>query len=499
MSADVRDEIELLLRARTALLTIESVEEQRVRDLVRQAAITVGLPYHRWTLGQGLVVNGANAMYDTKQPEPMLRALADWQGDGVFHLEDLEPFLDTPAIRRGLKDALHARGTARRTVVVSGATLKLPADLAALGARVRWHLPSDLDLERVIARVVHDLSRSMQVAVLLQPDEMKDLIVQLRGLTVHEAERAVARAVADDLALTTNDLPGIVAIKREMLEEGGALELVGLDRKAPPPAAGLGRLRAWLDMRRRAFTREAEQFGLKPPRGMLLLGVQGCGKSLAARLTACLFDLPLVRLETGRLYDKYIGESEKRLDAALKAVERMSPCVLWIDEIEKALASGGDGHADGGLGARLTGRLLTWLQEREGAVFVVATCNDARRLPPELMRKGRFDEVFFVDLPTPEERVAILAVHLEARQRDPAAFDCLPLAMAADGFSGAELEQAVVGGLHRAFAEGVDLASRHLADEIAATRPLAVLRREEVQALRDWAAERTVPAGGAPA
>ena len=494
MGGDTRDELELLLRARTPLVTIDAIEETRVRDVVRQAAIAVGVPYHRWTLGQGLLLGAGSALYDTKLPEPMLRALAGLDGDGVYHLEDLGPFLGEPAVRRALKDLVQARGTARRTLVLTGAGLDVPRDLAALGARVRWHLPSDVDLERVVARVVNDLSRSLQVAVRLDPGEMRELIVRLRGLTLHEAERAVGRAVADDMALTREDLEGITAVKREVLEEGGALELVPLDRERPPAAAGLGRLRTWLEMRRGAFAPEARAFGIDAPRGLLLLGVQGCGKSLSARWTACLLDLPLLRLETGRLFDKYIGESEKRLDRALAAIARMAPCVLWIDEIEKALASGGDAHADGGLSSRLTGRLLTWMQERDEGVFVVATCNDATRLPPELMRKGRFDEVFFVDLPTEAERAAILAVHLDAKGRDPRGFDLPRLARAAEGFSGAELEQAVRGGLHRAFAAGCELATEDIEAEIASTRPLAVLRREDVEALRAWARERAVPA-----
>ncbi|MGE0191294.1 MAG: AAA family ATPase [Planctomycetota bacterium] len=495
MASETLREIELLLRARSPLLFIEAAEEGRVRDIVRRAALTVGVPYHRWTLGSGLVVAGGSPLYDTKDPAAALRAIAGWPEDAVFHLEDLGPSLEAPAIRRAVKDVVHERGSKRRTLVITGTSLTIPADLAPLGARVPWSLPDDVELERVIARVVNDLSRTMHVQVRLPPQDQRELIRRLRGLTVHEAERAVGRAVADDLALTSEDLETVTIVKREVLEAGGALELVTLDPDAPPRAAGLGRLWTWVDRRKNAFGEEARAFGLTTPRGILLLGVQGCGKSLAARVVAWKLRFPLLRLEAGRLFDKYIGESEKRLDRALAAVERMAPCVLWIDEIEKALASGGDGHADGGLSTRLVGRLLTWLQERKAPVFVVATCNDPRALPPELMRKGRFDEVFFVDLPSEADRAAIFALHLQRRGRDPATFDLVRAARAASGFSGAEVEQAVVGALHRAFATGLDVATDDLVAEIEETRPLSLLRREEVQALRAWARERAVPAG----
>ena len=495
MSGETLHEIELLLRARSPLLFIEATEEGRVRDVVRRAAMTVGLPYHRWTLGQGLAIAGGGPLYDTKDPAAALRAIAGWRDEAVFHLEDLAPSLDDPTIRRAVKDVVHERGGARRTMVITGTSLAIPADLAPLGARVAWALPDDVELERVIARVVNDLSRTIHVQVRLTPEDQRELVRRLRGLTVHEAERAVGRAVADDLALTADDLDTVTVVKREVLEAGGALELVTLDPQAPPRAAGLARLWTWIERRKNAFGEEAQAFGLTTPRGLLLLGVQGCGKSLAARVVAWKLGFPLLRLEAGRLFDKYIGESEKRLDRALAAVERMAPCVLWVDEIEKALASGGDGHADGGLSTRLVGRLLTWLQERQAAVFVVATCNDPRALPPELMRKGRFDEVFFVDLPSEEERAAILAVHLERRGRPAARFDLVSAARTAEGFSGAELEQAVVGALHRAFATGLDVETGDLLAEIRETRPLSQLRREEVEALRAWARERAVPAG----
>jgi SpoVK/Ycf46/Vps4 family AAA+-type ATPase len=266
------------------------------------------------------------------------------------------------------------------------------------------------------------------------------------------------------------------------------------EREGLDDVGDLRGLKAWLEKRRKAFTPEAKEFGIPAPRGILLLGVQGCGKSLAAKAVAKTWGLPLLRLEPGRLFDKFIGESEKNLDRALATAERMAPCVLMIDEIEKGFASVVSSESDGGLSRRILGRLLGWLQEREAPVFLVATCNQITALPTELMRKGRFDEIFFIDLPALDERRQIFTVHLTHRHRDPAAFDLAALAEASDGFSGAEIEQAVVSALYTAFARGGELATEHILEEIKATRPLSVTRAEDVASLREWARGRAVPA-----
>jgi len=257
---------------------------------------------------------------------------------------------------------------------------------------------------------------------------------------------------------------------------------------------GLRALKAWLERRRDALTPEAKKFGVEAPRGILLLGVQGCGKSLAAKAVAKSWGLPLLRLEPGRLFDKFIGESEKNLDRALATAERMAPCVLMIDEIEKGFASVVSSDSDGGLSRRILGRLLGWMQERAAPVFLVATCNQITALPPELMRKGRFDEIFFIDLPGADERRQIFAIHLTRRHRDPKGFDLDALASASEGFSGAEIEQAVVAALYTAFARRTELSTEHILEEIKATKPLSVTRAEEIEALREWAQGRAVPA-----
>jgi SpoVK/Ycf46/Vps4 family AAA+-type ATPase len=315
----------------------------------------------------------------------------------------------------------------------------------------------------------------------------------LRGLSCTQAERVIASAVLDDFALTAEDLPRMIESKRTLLGSQGCLEAIAVDF-SPDDIGGLENLKAWLKLRRGGFTREAREFGLEPPRGLLMLGVPGCGKSLCAKVVAADWKMPLLRLDPGVLYQKYIGESESQLRQALAQAEAMAPCVLWIDEIEKAFASAAAASADGGLSKRMFGTLLSWMQDHRHPIFIIATANDISALPPELMRKGRFDEVFFVDLPQADIRAEVLGIHLRRRNRDPAQFKLADLALAAEGFSGSELEQAVVSGLFNAFSRGATLGDAHLLEEIRKTRPLSVLNAERVAELRHWAANRCVPA-----
>jgi SpoVK/Ycf46/Vps4 family AAA+-type ATPase len=299
--------------------------------------------------------------------------------------------------------------------------------------------------------------------------------------------------VLRDLALTRDDLQHVVDMKKELFQKDGVIDFIAGDDTLGS-VGGFARLKAWLAKRQRAFTAEAREFGIVPSKGILLLGVQGCGKTLLAKAVAQDWGLPLLKMEPGRLYDKYIGESERNFDKALSVAEGMAPCVLMIDELEKGFSSVASSEADAGLSRRVFGRLLGWLQDRKAPVFVVATSNHIDQLPPELVRKGRFDEIFFIDLPDHAERVQIFTIHLAKRKRDPKAFDLDALASAAEGFSGAEIEQAVVAGLYTAFDARTELATAHIVEELGATRPLSVTRREEVDALRAWALERAVPA-----
>ena len=286
------------------------------------------------------------------------------------------------------------------------------------------------------------------------------------------------------------DLPELSRLKFDLLNRDGVLHFE-YETAAFADVAGLTRLKRWVEQRRAIFLGENKVEGLDPPKGLLLLGVQGCGKSLAAKAIAGSFGVPLVRLDFGALYNKFHGETERNLRESLKNAEALAPCVLWCDEIEKGLATS---DSDDGVSRRVLGALLTWMAERKHPVFLVATANDVSRLPPELLRKGRFDEIFFIDLPAADARHAIFRVHFDKRKLDHNDVDLDALVAASEGFSGAEIEQGIVAALYAAHADGVPLQQRHLVSELKATRPLSVLMAEPVQQLREWAKTRTVSA-----
>jgi SpoVK/Ycf46/Vps4 family AAA+-type ATPase len=371
----------------------------------------------------------------------------------------------------------------------------LPDAVRRFTVPLRLPLPEAAELERVVRDTFYHVRDTgyMEVTSTLTKRDMEQIVNTLRGLTCAEAARVIGAAIHDDYALTPDDLPRIIEAKRNLLQSTGCLESVTVNVSVDE-VGGLDNLKRWLARRRGGMTSRARAFGLEPPRGILLLGVQGCGKSLCARVVAADWGMPLLRMDPGVLYQKYIGETENRLREALAQAESMAPAVLWIDEIEKAFASAGAESADGGLSQRMFGTLLSWMQDHRSPIFIVATANNLTALPPELMRKGRFDEVFFVDLPSATARRQILGIHLRRRKRDPERFGLDALAAVTEGFSGAEIEQMVLSALYEAFASGVELTDQHLLAEARATRPLSVLMGERVRQLRAWGEGRCVPA-----
>jgi len=354
-------------------------------------------------------------------------------------------------------------------------------------------LPDEKELDALVRETVRHLREEQPVEVKVPRSAFQTLVKNLRGLSRRQAVQIVSDCIRDDARFIESDLNTVLARKRQMLSEGGLLEYV----ETPTDLAdvgGLERLKQWLTRREGVWTEEAKTFGLPEPRGILLLGVQGAGKSLCAKAIATGWHKPLLRMDVGALYDRYVGESERRLRDTLRQAEAMAPIILWIDEIEKAFASAASRSIDGGLSQRMFATLLTWMQEHRAAVFLVATANDIEALPPELLRKGRFDEIFFVDLPGDAARRAIFAIHLRKRGRNPEAFDLEALVAASGGFSGAEIEQAVVSGLYSAFAAKTGLDTPRLIDALRGSPPLSVVMADRVEALRQWAAKRCVPA-----
>jgi SpoVK/Ycf46/Vps4 family AAA+-type ATPase len=495
MSENIRD-LELLVLSRTPIIAIESAEEERVRGHVDNLARRQRLPWFEWKATAGLQRAGLpDPMYDTQKPQQALKTMVEMRVEALFLFHDLQKYFDDPAILRALRDIGQQFGADRRTLILCAPDLPLPAELRASASLIRLELPTPGELKELALRTLKDLGAPQRVRIELSVPELGQLVESLRGLTLLEAQRALLRAALDDAKITREDVRHIQALKKSLIARDGILELV------PPDAGlqqvgGLDALKAWLRTRGQAFSPEAARYGLEPPRGVLLIGVQGCGKSLTAKAIAAEWALPLLRLDAGALYDKFVGESEKNLRRGLDTAEAMAPCILWIDEIEKGM-SGREGSAsDGGLSRRLFGAFVSWLQERRAPVFVAATANDIAALPPELLRKGRFDEIFFVDLPDEAARRSIFAVHLARRRQDPGGFDLPALARAAEGWSGAEIEAAVVSSLYHAFAERRPPRTGHVLAALSATVPLSRTFREAIDALRAWARGRAVPAAG---
>ena len=494
MDHDPLHDFELLIRSRYGALLVESAEEERAEELVERAAWQLQLPLFVWRRATGLSRKGApNGVYGTQDPRAGLDHVISSELPALYVFHGLGPELEKPEVADRLREAGRRLAGHSGAVVLTGASIRLPESLRTEVGLVHLPMPTREDYANLQRRVVQDLGTHMGIEVSLTPADQDHLLANLQGLTLSEAEKLLTRLVVEDGRLDANDIKRVVEAKRDLVEQDGLLEyqpsVQSLDQ-----IADLVRLKEWLE-KRRLFMEDPQRavdFGLEFPRGVLLVGVPGCGKSLCAKAVAAAWALPLVKLDPGALYDKYIGETEQNFRRAMGSAERLAPLVLWIDELEKAFAAGGD--EDGGTSQRVLGTFLSWLQERRGDVFVVATANDVQRLPAELLRKGRFDETFFVDLPDETARAAILEIHLRKRKQAPDGFDLARLARESEGYSGAELEQVVVSALYTAFSAKTTLTTELLLDELRHMPPIASTAREKIAFLREWAAGRTVPA-----
>jgi SpoVK/Ycf46/Vps4 family AAA+-type ATPase len=494
LASEAFADLELLIRSRYGLIHIDTVEEERAQLLLRHVADRLTLPFFTWSRTRGICRDGhANGIYDTQDPAQALAHVAGAQLAALYHFPAFDGIAGSDLLAQRLKDAAAELGRRHGALVLTGTGIEFPDSVRRLVAVMPLPAPTPAELRALIHAIARDVGRRGPARIELDPSDEARLISALRGLTLLEAEKVLTRAIVEDGRLTADDIAHVIDAKKQIVEREGVLEYYPAEQSLAEVADMAG-LKDWLRKRRLMLTdpERAAAFGLTFPRGLLLIGVPGCGKSLCARTVAGEWELPLLRMDTGGLYNRFVGETENNFRRAMRTAEAVAPCVLFIDELEKAFASGG--AEDGGVSMRVLGTFLTWLQERQADVFVVATANDVSKLPPEFLRKGRFDEIFFVDLPDAATRAEILAIHLRRRGQDPAAHDLAVIATAARGFSGAELEQVVVAGLYTAFADGVELSTQHLLREAAATRPLAVMMAERIQTLRDWARERTVPA-----
>jgi len=481
----------LLVASRYPLVVADESDESRFLSLLRGQAEKLGVPVWTWSSTQGLARDGMEGQYGTRDAVKAVEFVSQVTEPAVFVFLDVASSLDEPVLVRGFKD-LAQRERPGQTLILAGAQLKTPPDLAGLAAKWTLSPPTEEELEALIRRIAADLSARGVIPAPIPEERIGPLAESLRGLSSAEAEQVIRRTALDSGSLATESLGAAREAKANVLGSGGVVELVGAGNVTLAGVGGMAHLKEWLRVRGRAFEPAAKAFGLDPPRGVLLTGVPGCGKSFLAKTLARTWNLPLVLLDPGSLYAPYIGESEEHLRQSLDSVQAMAPVVLWIDELEKGFATGGEN--DGGVAMRILGTFLRWMQDREAGAFIVATSNDVQKLPPELLRKGRFDEIFFVDLPSPPERSEIFRLQLGRRKRDAKEFDLDRLAAASEGFSGAEIEASVVAALYSCYADGVDLSTDRLVEELGRTEPLSKTRAEDIEALRAWAKERAVPA-----
>ena len=420
--------------------------------------------------------------------------------EAVFLLKDFHRHMESAVVVRRLRDVGQKFSTNRRTLILTAPSISMPPELESLVEYVDLPLPDPQRLRQIVEETFKRLSKAHTLQLKLDGSGVDAMAANLRGLTEEEAERAISQTLVARYALCPETITDVLEAKKELLRHSGMLEFIDTFENMAS-VGGLDNLKRWLAQRRGAWEDAAREFGLEPPRGVIILGVQGCGKSMCARAIAGEWKLPRVKFDTAAVYDKYIGETEKRIQKVFQVAEGLAPCVLWIDELEKVLAGSGPDSAsvDAGVSSRILAAFLGWMQERKAPVFVAATCNNVTALPPELIRKGRFDELFFVDLPNQSERKQIFAIQLNRRKRNPSEFDLDRIAAAAKGYSGAEIDAAVQTALYAAYSSKQPLSVQALLDALKGTVPLSTTRAEDIQALREWARTRAVPASVADA
>lgn len=494
MSNRVEQELETLIRARYPLLYIVSWEEKRVEDALRSICTSRGKRMFTWTVTQGLVQSPTARDKQTRSPMAALDFIETSTEPAVFLLKDFHSFISDTEVTRRLRDLNIALKTTYTTLVILAPMLKLPPELEKDVTVIDYQLPSLEDLDRLLENIIQSVKHNPQIDTKLAVDEREHLLEAALGLTANEAENVFARSLVERRKF---DVQIILTEKEQIIRKSGMLEYYRV-QEGMENVGGLDSLKDWMGKRTQAFGQRAREFGLPAPKGILLLGVQGCGKSLCSKAIASQWRLPLLRLDVGRIFGGIVGQSEDNMRRAIRTSESIAPCILWLDELEKGFSgTQSSGISDGGTTARVFASFITWLQEKTAPVFVVATANRIEDLPPELLRKGRFDEIFFVDLPGAAERKDIFRIHLQKRKRDPALFDLDKLAAVSTGFSGAEIEQCIVGAMYDAFDEAREVTNDDVVKNVELSIPLSRTMEEQIEELREWARTRARPASSA--
>lgn len=500
---DREEELEVLIRAKYPILYIVAWEERRIEQNLRQVAANLRKKLYGWTITDGIVQ--LDVLYSAPPVDPATRSplraldyIAASQESAIFLLKDLHPFLnddqpapDQPVIVRRLRDITKQLKETRKTLAILSPMLRFPPELEKDITVLDYALPTAEELDQSLDRVVRSAREFSGVRLDIDDETREKVVKAAQGLTCTEAENVFAKSLVMARSL---DLDVIVAEKKQIIRRSQILEYFEATEDLAS-VGGMLLLKDWLAKRSLAFSERARQFGLPEPRGLLLLGVQGAGKSLVAKAIASQWQLPLLRLDLGQVFSELVGSSEHNMRTALRLAESVAPCLLWLDELEKGLAGAVSSHrSDAGTTARVFGTFLTWMQEKTAPVFVVATSNDISILPPEALRKGRFDEIFFIDLPMIDERREIFSIHLARRGRDPKNFDLNELARQSEGFSGAEIEQAVISALYDAFEAGHELVDQDMYNNLASSVPLSQTMDYQINTLRTWAQSHARPA-----
>jgi len=490
-SAD--ENIELLIRARYPVIYIESYEEDRVIPTIKKICERRGKEYCEWACTEGFSTTKEGKRKvdgSTRDPVAALEHVMKSKLNAVYLLKDFHPFLNDYSVVRKLRDTSNSLKSSYKTIIILSPVLRIPRELEKEVTVVDFPLPDREELKEILGHMVKLVHRDPKIKVDLTDEDTDNLVQAALGLTASEAKQAFAKAIVCDASLSSADVSMILTEKEQIVRKAGYLEYFRA-REEFNEIGGLDLLKKWMKKRGRAFGEDARKFGLPAPKGVLLVGVQGCGKSLTAKAVSGLWQVPLLRMDIGKLFSGVVGSSEENVRRAIQNAEAVAPCILWIDEIEKGLSGvRSSAFSDAGTTSRVFGTIITWMQEKTAAVFIIATANDISQLPPEMMRKGRFDEMFFVDLPCLDERREIFAIHLRKKRREPDIFDLDMLSQVSVGFSGAEIEQAIVSAMFDAFDAETELKDQHIEKAIRETVPLSRTMKENIEALRLWAKSR---------
>lgn len=439
---------------------------------------------YKWSITNGLENPDGSFLGEFKDPIKVLEYILQSDINGIFVMKDYHPYLNEPVVIRKLRDVAHSLKTSMKNVVFLSPVLKVPVELEKEISVVDYNLPGKEEIGQIVKSISESIGEADKLEISKNPMLLQKVVEAALGLTAEEAENVFAKSLVQ-----TGDfnLKIILSEKEQIIRKSGVLEYCHVNENMKG-VGGLDELKKWLNKRGKAFTPEARDFGLPEPRGVLLLGIPGCGKSLTAKAISSMWQLPLLKLDVGKVFSSLVGSSEENVRRAIQTAESIAPSILWLDEMEKGFSGlGSSGQTDGGTTARVFGTFLTWLQEKKTPVFVVATCNNVSQLPPELLRKGRFDEIFFVDLPSKEERKEIFKIHLEKRNRDSKGFNIEKLAEKSIGFSGSEIEEIIISSLYDAFDDGKELDQSYIEKTIENMVPLSQTMEDQIKGTREWA------------